>query len=424
MIAPARRAAIDALGQIDAGDLDLGEAVARARQPLHDERDRGLLLELVTGTLRMRRAVDYQLASRVSRPLDKLDEAVLRVLRLSAFQLIYLSRLPASAIINDAVELTRRAGKTSAAGLANAVLRSLSKDCERLTWPDDISVVHSHPRWLVDRWTARYGEAATLEWLKFNNRPATLCLAANRTLTTREELAEELAKAGVKTEPTRRASHGLLVLEGHPLGLDAFSAGRFIVQDEASQLIPEFVQAQPGQHVLDLCASPGGKTVALSAATGARGLIVACDVRPHRVRLLNRTLTRCRITNATVVHVAEDGALPFRDAAFDVVLIDAPCSGLGTVRRDPDIRWRRTSEDLPALTSAQHQLLSRAAGLVRPGGRVIYSTCSSEPEENQEVVLQFLGERSDYSLERVHETLPFRDGLEAFFGAVLRRAAL
>ena len=424
MIAPARRAAMDALGQIDEGGHDLGEAVARARQPLHDERDRGLLLELVTGTLRMRRAVDYQLASRVNRPLHKLDEAVLRVLRLSAFQLIYLSRLPASAIINDAVELTRRAGKTSAAGLANAVLRALAKDCERLTWPDDISIVHSHPRWLVDRWAGRYGEAATLEWLRFNNRPATLCLAANRTLTTRAALADELARAGVKTEPTRHASHGLLVLEGHPLGLEAFTAGRCIVQDEASQLIPEFVQAQPGQQVLDLCASPGGKTVALSAATGASGRVVACDVRPHRVRLLNRTLMRCRIANATVVHIAEHGPLPFRDGAFDVVLIDAPCSGLGTVRRDPDIRWRRVPDDLPGLALTERRLLSRAARLVRPGGRVVYSTCSSEPEENHEVVEGFLSERPDFTLERTHETLPFRDGLEAFFGAVLRRAGV
>jgi 16S rRNA (cytosine967-C5)-methyltransferase len=388
---------------------------------LRDERDRGLLLELVAGTLRMQRAIDYQLASRVNRPLDKLDAAVLRVLRLSAFQLIYLSRLPASAIINDAVELTRRAGKTSAAGLANAVLRALSRDRAQLTWPDDLSIVHSHPRWLVDRWLARYGDAATRDWLQFNNRPAALCLAVNRTLTTREALAEELAQAGVTTAPTTHAAHGLHVLEGRPLGLDAFTAGRFIVQDEASQLIAELAAAQPGQRVLDLCASPGGKTVALSADAGAQGAIVACDVRPHRVRLLSRTLLRCRITNATVVHVAEDGALPFRDAAFDVVLIDAPCSGLGTVRRDPDIRWRRAPDDLARFAVAQRRLLSRAATVVRPGGRLIYSTCSSEPEENHDVVQQFLGEHSDYSLDRVHETLPFRDGLEAFYGANLRR---
>lgn len=421
MIAPARRAAMDALGQIDDGDRDLGEAVAWARQSLHDERDRGLLLELVAGTLRMRRAIDHQLAARVNRPLEKLDAAVLRVLRLGAFQLIYLSRLPASAIINDAVELTRRAGKTSAAGLANAVLRALSRDRAHLTWPDDMSIVHSHPRWLVDRWIVRYGASATLDWLQFNNRPAALCLAVNRTLTTRDKLAAELAQVGVTTQPTRRAAHGLQVLDGHPLGLDAFTDGRFIVQDEASQLITELVAAQPGQRILDLCAAPGGKTVALSAAAGTQGAIVACDVRPHRVRLLSRTLARCRMANATVVHVSEDGPLPFRDAAFDVVLIDAPCSGLGTVRRDPDIRWRRTPDDLPRFAAAQRQLLSRAARLVRPGGRVIYSTCSSEPEENQEVVEDFLVERADFVLERTHETLPFRDGLEAFYGANLLR---
>jgi 16S rRNA (cytosine967-C5)-methyltransferase len=132
-------------------------------------------------------------------------------------------------------------------------------------------------------------------------------------------------------------------------------------------------------------------------------------------------LTRCRVTNAKVVHIAEQGPLPFRDAAFDAVLIDAPCSGLGTVRRDPDIRWRRTADDLPGLAAAQRQLLIRAARLVRPGGRLTYSTCSSEPEENRDVVRNFLEEHPAYSLEREHETLPFRDGLEAFYGANLRR---
>ena len=200
----------------------------------------------------MQRAIDYQLASRVNRPLDKLDEAVLRVLRLSAFQLIYLSRLPASAIINDAVELTRRAGKTSAAGLANAVLRALSKDREHLTWPDDIAIVHSHPRWLVDRWIARYGEPATLDWLQFNNRPPALCLAVNRTLTTREALADELAKAGVRTEPTSHAAHGLRVLDGHPLGLDAFSGGRF---HRAGRSIATHRRARAGADRANACST-------------------------------------------------------------------------------------------------------------------------------------------------------------------------
>ena len=422
MIAPARLAAIDALRAVDEEPIDLGEAIARARQPLRDERDRALLLEMVSGTLRMRGALDYQIGQRASRPLAKLDAAVLRVLRLSAFQLLYLSRLPASAVINDAVEMTRRAGKTSAAGLVNAVLRKLSREREQLQWPDDLAVVHSHPRWLVDRWIARHGRDAAERWLQFNNRAAALCLAANRILTTREALAAELHAAGVTTAPTARARNGLHVLEGHPLNLDAFHEGRFIVQDEASQLIGELVDVTAGARVLDLCASPGGKTLTLSHTVGESGSVIACDVRPHRIRLLRRTVTRCRLPNTQVVHISVDGPLPFRDRSFDAVLIDAPCSGLGTVRRDPDIKWRRSEDDLQRFAAAQLLLLERAAALVSPGGLIVYSTCSSEPEENAQVVDRFLRAAPSFRLERTHETLPFRDGLEAFFGAVLRSA--
>ena len=420
MIAPARLAAIDALRAIDEQPIDLGEAIAQARQGLRDERDRALLLELVTGTLRMRAALDYQIAQRSSRTIEKLDAAVLRVLRLSAFQLLYLSKLPASAVINDAVELTRRGGKSSAAGMVNAVLRKLSRERDQLQWPDDLAVVHSHPRWLVDRWLARHGGDNTAKWLQFNNQAPSLCLAVNRTLTTREQLARELADAGVTTEPTARATHGLRVIEGHPLNLDAFKEGRFIVQDEASQLIAELVGVTENASVLDLCASPGGKTVALSAAAGSSGSVVACDVRPHRVRLLSRTVARCRLANTRVVQVAADGTLPFRAASFDAILIDAPCSGLGTVRRDPDIKWRRVPADLERFAAAQRALLERAGALVKPGGTIVYSTCSSEPEENAQVVESFLHSGAPFRLERTHETLPFRDGLEAFYGAVLR----
>jgi 16S rRNA (cytosine967-C5)-methyltransferase len=427
MIAPARRAAVDALAAIDAGDLDMGSAIARARAGLHDERDRALLLEIVTGTLRMQAAIDYQLAARVKRPIEKLDAAVLRVLRMSAFQLVYLSRLPASAIINDAVELTRRSGKSSAAGLTNAVLRSVSRDRTTLSWPsranvsEHFSIVHSHPRWLVDRWLQRYGEQATESWLAFNNEPAAMCLAVNRHVTTRKALASELADTRVKTQPTARSAHGLIVIEGRPLGTEAFTNGRFVVQDEASQLIGELASAAAGARVLDLCASPGGKTVMISADVGSAGFVVASDVRPPRVRLLASTLARCRVPNTMVVHVPAEGPLPFLSRTFDLVVIDAPCSGLGTVRRDPDIRWRRSPDDLARFASAQRGLLARAADLVKTSGRLLYSTCSSEPEENEDVVASFLRDNGDFTLERTHQTLPFRDRLEAFFGVIVRR---
>jgi 16S rRNA (cytosine967-C5)-methyltransferase len=208
------------------------------------------------------------------------------------------------------------------------------------------------------------------------------------------------------------------VIEGRALGTRAFTEGRFVVQDEASQLIGELAASVGGARLLDLCASPGGKTLAMSAA---KGMVIASDVRAPRVRLLKKTLDRCRVTNARVVHIAADGPLPFQDETFDLVLIDAPCSGLGTVRRDPDIKWRRLPEDLPRFAAAQRELIDRAAGLVKRGGRLIYSTCSSEPEENDEVVAAFLAGRPDFVQTKVHQTLPFRDQLEAFYAAVVER---
>ena len=427
MIAPARVAAVDALTLIDTGGVELGAAVARVRDSLADERDRALLLDIVTGTLRMRNALDHQLSQRLKRPLDKLDDAVLRILRLSAYQLLYQSRLPAAAIINDAVHLTRRAAKSSAAGLTNAVLRALSRNRHRLEWPppanviDHLSITHSHPRWLVERWVERYGAANTEAWVTFNNQAAPMCLAANRSTVSRELLQQELSAAGVETRFTSRAAHGLEVLEGRALHTAAFAEGRFVVQDEASQLIGELAGARPGDAVLDMCASPGGKTVALAAAVGPTGNVTAMDVRPNRVRLLFQTVERCNLMNVTVVHGPADQPLPFEPEQFDVVLVDAPCSGLGTVRRDPDIKWRRTAEDLPRFAAEQHRLLDRAAPLVKRGGALVYATCSSEPEENDQVVTAFLGRHSEFAIERRHQTLPFQDGLEAFFGAVLRR---
>ncbi|MEY4635353.1 MAG: hypothetical protein RJA55_1151 [Acidobacteriota bacterium] len=436
MIAPARRAALDALRQIEDERLDMGEAVDRVRKPLTDERDRALLLEIVTGTLRMRAALDYQLSLRLTRPLARLDALVRDILRMSAFQLMYLTRTPSSAVINDAVDLTRRGGKTSATGLVNAVLRALNRERQRLTWPGRpseadglagmagyLAIVHSHPEWLIERWLRRHGVADTERWLEFNNRAATVCLVPNRTLASREALAEELAADGVATQPTAHATHGLLVTAGPALATRAFREGRCLVQDEASQLIGELVAARRGDRILDLCASPGGKTVLLAADAGSAGLVVATDVRRHRLRVLTETLSRCRLARVRVVQVPVAGSLPFKDESFDRILVDAPCSGLGTVRRDPDIRWRISETDLPALAAAQVLLLQRTATLVRRGGAIVYSTCSSEPDENQQVVAAFLATWPEFSETRVHQTWPFRDGLEAFFGSVLTRRA-
>jgi 16S rRNA (cytosine967-C5)-methyltransferase len=308
--------------------------------------------------------------------------------------------------------------------MVNAVLRALSRDREQLSWPDSptsgaLATRYSHPEWLVERWLGRYGIEGTTAWLAFNNRPPRLCLAVNRLRGSREELAARLEAEGVATEPTATAPQGLHVVRGAALATSSFREGWFVVQDEASQLIAELGAIPPGGRVLDLCASPGGKTMTL-AARAAGGLLVACDVRPRRVRLLRQTLGRLGI-GAGIVQVPGSGELPFATGAFDYVLVDAPCSGLGTVRRDPDIRWSRTPADLARFAAAQLELLQRAARLVAPGGSLVYATCSSEPDENEMVVAGFLARHPRFRGGHLHKTDPVEAGLEAFFGAVLVR---
>jgi 16S rRNA (cytosine967-C5)-methyltransferase len=437
MIAPARLAALDALARIEAGGVDFGTAVDLARRALADRRDRALMLELTAGVLRMRGAIDYQIGRRLHRPLASLDPMVRDVLRLGAYQLLYLSKARDAAVVNDAVSLTRRGGASSASGMVNAVLRALVRDRSQLSWPErpasiesasdrrkmieHLATVHSHPVWLVARWLERHGPDATEQWLAFNNRVPPLTLAANRLVIERSALQERLAAEGIETRPAAHSALGLIVERGQPLDSPSFRDGLFVVQDEASQLVAAVAGVSTGERVLDLCAAPGGKTLSLAAAAGPSGTVVAGDVRRRRIRLLASTLARCHATAVRVVALPAGGRLPFRDGSFHAILIDAPCSGLGTIRRDPDIRWRRDPAELPAFAAAQRTLLERAADLVRAGGRIIYSTCSSEPDENDEVVSAFLAGRADFSQARRWQTDPMRDGLEAFFASVLLR---
>jgi 16S rRNA (cytosine967-C5)-methyltransferase len=442
MIAPARLAAYEVLRAVNSGRSDLPAALARVRGRLGDERDRALAGEIATGTLRWQGAFDAVIAEFTQRPVDKLDREILDILRLTAFQLLHLDRVPASAAVNDAVDLARKAGKKSASGLVNAILRRISRERHDLPLParpavlekgaDYLTTTLSHPRWLVERWLERYGFEATEAWAQFDNSPAALTLRANTLRTSREALARALTSHGVETNPTRFAPHGLTVTNGNPLLTALAGEGLFVVQDEASQLVAELMAVKAGEHVLDACASPGGKTTAMAAAMGDVGFIVATDLRGKRVDLLRRSIAAAGAICARVVQANVAAALPFR-TTFDCVLLDAPCSGLGTLRRDPDIRWRRTEESLPALAATQLEMLTRVAEVLKPGGRLLYSTCSGEPDENEEVIDRFLASHPDFSrtdltrpdLARFQtrdgdfRTLPFRDQLEAFFASML-----
>ena len=458
MIAPARRSALRVLMAVDAGRADLPAALAAERPHLSDERDRALTAELCIGSLRWRGEADHLITGASGRAIDRLDRPVLNILRLAVYQLLHLDRIPAAAVVNDAVQQTREAGKSSAAGFVNGVLRSISRSRgglplpprpaaplaagpgghERKTALDYLSVSLSHPRWLVERWLDRCGFEDVEAWLRFNNSEAPLTLRVNTLRGSRAELAALLAARGVATRPARWSPDGIVVLEGNPLLTDLADSGLFVVQDEASQLVPLLAGARPGDRILDACAAPGGKTIALAASAGGQARIVAADVRSKRIALLRRTIARAAPPKVAILQADAERTLPF-GPVFDTVLLDAPCSGLGTIRRDPDIRWRRRPEDFGELARAQLRMLTNAAAVVRPGGRVVYATCSSEPDENEDVVAEFLRGHGRFVTPAAEETRgrlpspvgelindegmlrtwPARHGLEAFFGAVL-----
>ena len=449
MIAPARVAAYEMLRRVSTGRADLPGAIAGVRNGLQDGRDRALATDIATGTVRWRAALDALIEHGAKRPTSRLDPEVVDILRLSLYQLLHLTRVPASAVVDDGVQLTKKVGKKSAAGLVNAVLRGISRQRRAVPLPprpadaadrdaalDYLSVTLSHPRWLAERWLDRVGFERAEAWMRFNNEPAHLTLRANPLRTTREDLLAHLASLNVTAHAARFAPDGIVVEAGNLV--DEAERGDFAVQDEASQLVALLAGPEPGPLVLDTCASPGGKATAIAMTLEVGARLVACDVRDRRMSLLRRSVAMSGALNVRLVQADATQPLPFT-RQFSTVIVDAPCSGLGTLRRDPDIRWSRRPDSLAVLATAQLTMLDHAAAAVAPGGRLVYATCSSEPEENEQVVQAFVAAHRGFTPLRADaahpatqpelvdaaghlRTEPDRHGLELFFGAVFERA--
>jgi 16S rRNA (cytosine967-C5)-methyltransferase len=352
--------------------------------------------------------------------------------------------------VHESVEVVRALGAPRAAGFVNAVLRTVLRRGPALALPpratpEDpetkqvryLSITLSHPAWLVTRWLRRYGFDAAERWCQFNNTaPETTIRPIGGPAAA--ELIAELRRLDLDAGPALYAPDAIRLPSGALGRVPPALAAHVQIQDEGAQLVGRAVGARPGERVLDVCASPGGKALVCAAdmhlADTAGGLLVAADLRPTRVALLAQTLARARVAAPVVQHDAQ-GPLPYRPV-FDAVVLDAPCSGLGTLRRDPDLKWTRTEADLAVLAAAERGMLEQAAAVVRPGGRLVYATCSSEPEENEAVAGTFLSTHPEFSAVPVHldgraaalvnerghlVTLPFRDGLDAFFTAVFVR---
>lgn len=399
-----------------------------------DARDRRWTQELVYGMLRRRAGIDALLSARVRGGLARLDPDLTDLLRLGTSQLLYMRSVPAYAAIAQTVELAKRRHGIGASRLTNAVLRRLDRERESLALPvptdplDALALAHSHPRWLVARWVARWGADETEQLLAANNREAPVIVRPYGIV--REQLEATLESAGVHVEDAPLVRDSIALSSPASFTeLGAFRQGLFFVQDPASTLVTQYACVPAGYTVADLCAAPGGKTLELSRS--AR-LVIAADRSLPRAMRIAETVHRVEARNIVPV-VADALAPPF--VSVDAVLLDVPCTGTGTFRRHPDARWRLKPSDVAVTGTTQRVMMRSAARLVRPGGLLIYSTCSLEPEENDAQVEGFLAEHSDWTLEPPPEgvvpptvldagrlrVLPHRHGADGAFAARLRR---
>ncbi|HXJ95967.1 MAG TPA: 16S rRNA (cytosine(967)-C(5))-methyltransferase RsmB [Terriglobia bacterium] len=443
-VSPARRVAYDILQRVERGrdfaaDLLRAPAVSSLSEP-----DQSLATELVLGVLRRRTELDSWITRLSGRELDYFDPEIVTILRLGVYQIRRLDRVPKSAAVNQAVEMAKTARKRSAAGLVNAVLRK----CEPLRSKEGNAADDSEPlnlalpSWLAERWQQRFGvevERALARWSLETPRTAARLVSAQDGV---ETIRRELAGEGVEAEPSAYSSRACVISRGTVTRTKLWRTGRLVIQDEASQLVGSLVKPEVHQRVLDLCAAPGMKTSQLAADLKS-GLLIACDLSSRRLRSTQALVSPVIPEAVRWYRVQLDASLPLPfSTSFDRILLDAPCSGTGTLARNPEIKWRLKPEDIVRLSELQTRMLRGALPLVAPGGRLIYATCSLEREENDEVVERVLAEASGFRrlarAELVREwpafaplfdqdgyfrTRPGLHGTDGFFAAVLSRTS-
>jgi 16S rRNA (cytosine967-C5)-methyltransferase len=381
-----------------------------------DERDQGLLHELVMGSLRWLRRLDHVIAHASNRRFDQIEEPLHAPLRIAAYQLLLLDRVPAHAAVHEAVEQAHQLTHRGGASFVNGVLRAVARAPRLEDWPVEepdpvrrLAIEMSHPDFLVARWVQRFGEAAARDLLAANNQPKPMQLLAFRDRGGRELLAEQLIDEGIEVEPASFSSLGLTVRRGNPLATAAFARGDFYVQDEVSQAAAVIPFPKPGETALDAAAAPGGKSFSLIAHEPSVR-VTAADVSTLRIGVLRANLLRLR--RSLPLYVGDAGLPPLL-RPFDRMILDLPCTGTGTLRRHPELKWRISEGEIGRLSRQALRLLGGAAPLVAPGGHLVAITCSLEREENEDVVSRFLATHPEFSrvaLEDVLET-PLASGI-------------
>lgn len=450
--ASAREAALQIIYRVTEegayANLALDEVLKAARL---EGRERTLATELAYAAVKAWHTLDWAIGFFLKYPFSKLTPWIRCVLRLGGAQLMFFPRIPARAAIYETVELAKKYGHRGTAGLVNGVLRSLERSKENLPYPDPaedpagfLALRYYHPRWLVEKWLAQFGYQETEALCRTDNEPAPLVIRVNTLKTSATSLAARLEGEGAVVWPTTFAPEGLIVeglggVEASP----SFKEGLFYVQDEASQLVSHAIKPVPGSVIIDVAAAPGGKTTHLAQLLGNSGTILACDVHPSRLQLIRENCRRLGVTcvQPILIDARELGARYPEQA--DYLLIDAPCSGLGVLRRRPDARWRKQPASIKEMAKLQLEILLGAEKALKSGGVLVYSTCTLTTEENQEIIRQFLEQAPHFSLVSLKpylpvippdmeeqagqgwiQLLPHRHGTDGFFMARLKKLSL
>ncbi len=405
------------------------------------DRDRRFYTELVYGTLRYINYLDWIISRISSRRLNQLDITCLVIVRLGLYQLFGMSKIPESAACNESVKLAVRFGNKGMAKFVNALLRNSIRRREELNIPPRennivlyLSLTYHQPEWLIRRWLSLYGPEETEMMCRYFDGIPTLCLRTNTTRISRSELLNRLKREGIRAEQARLSPEGVYLPDIPDLrGFSVLQEGLAIIQDEPSQLVAHVLDPQPGDIIFDVCAAPGGKTTHIAALGGPECTVYGSDIYQHKLRLIENNAKQLGLSNIRTL--LKDACLigdSFAGKA-DRVLVDAPCSGLGVLRHKIDLRWRKKPEDLKRLPVLQRRILDSASRCVKPGGILVYSTCTINDEENTDIVQQFLQTHKDFSLDNAADyctaeqkgpyiqILPQRDGLDGFFIARLKR---
>jgi 16S rRNA (cytosine967-C5)-methyltransferase len=404
--------------------------------------DKRLITNIVYGTLRMRGRLDWIIEHFYRGNFLSMNTGIKNILRTGLFQLLFTERIPDFAIVNEAVEITKKM-HPAGSGLVNAILRNAIRTKDKITYPQmekdpafHISVFHSHPLWLVKKWIETFDAEETAALCKANNEIPPTTVRVNSLKASRGKIIEELSKIGFVVETTPFSSDGLIISNA-PMPVRetaSYTAGHIQVQDEASQLIARLADPKPGESILDMCAGVGGKATHLAALMNNHGRITALDISEKKIESLKKNIQRLGVTivDARVGDAGMDLGKDFYES-FDKVLVDAPCSGLGTLRRNPEIKWRILPKDVKKCSDLQNEILENAISYLKTGGVLIYSTCTIAPEENEEVIESFINRHQNFTCisppastqscfaddQGYFRSYPHRHGTDGFFGAVL-----